>query len=80
MYFIEKIDGIHTLGTDEACGETCLENDLCNWYTNFPEDNYCTLYSTCEIEEICDDCFTSEKECANSDGGDEGMWKVAIHV
>ncbi len=74
--FIHQIDGLLNVDSDEACGEACLDNDYCNWYTSFPEEDFCALYSTCQIEEdICDDCYTSERDCAQGgpDTGGQGI-------
>ncbi len=42
--------------------QDCEASSSCNYYTYYPDDSFCVLFSTCELEP-CDDCITGQPGC-----------------
>jgi hypothetical protein len=48
----------------EDCLAFCQTNMDCQWYSYFPETDYCVLTEECAtLDQSCADCTAGQKEC-----------------
>jgi len=61
------IDSISAIDIDE-CRQLCIDLNECKFLSyfgsnNYPIYDYCMLFSSCEVLEDCNDCFSENKQC-----------------
>ena len=66
----DLIDIFYDVKTLEGCGDLCLSDPACNFYTyytadSYPIENVCLLFEQCNSVHECDNCVSEERNCRN---------------